>query len=114
MEAVANDWADHYAKKGRTMHEQPTEAMENDLTLQARDLAKVVALLLEWPSRIKAERLPASQRQAAKAKVLKDDGHVWQRLSGTWQCKRCLATTRSRSGLVFRTGGLEAWLRTCG
>ncbi len=126
--AVANDWADFYAKKGRLLHDQPTEAIEKQLVFQVRELGKVMNLVLEvftlWPSQVKADRLPAGQRLAAKAKLLKGDGHVWQRLNGAWQCQKCLATARSKSSIGSRTtekckaaaeaGGLAADLLSMG
>ncbi len=62
-EAVANDWADFNAQKGRHLHDQPTDRMVKHLAYQVQDLSKVVPLLLEvftlWPSQVKADRSPA-------------------------------------------------------
>ena len=65
---VANEWADHYANKGRLLHDQPTEAMLNDLKFQVAELSKVVQLLIHvvtlWPSQGKSGRLPKRVRVA--------------------------------------------------
>ncbi len=42
----ANEWADYYASLGRLLHEQPTDAMKNQLRLVADELGKVVQLVV--------------------------------------------------------------------
>ena len=101
---VANEWADHYANKGRLLHDQPTEAMLNNLKFQVAELSKVVQLLIHvftlWPSQGKSGRLPKRVRVAEKAKAAQSSGHEWVRQNGLWQCSRCLATTRTKGGLA--------------
>jgi hypothetical protein len=96
---TANEWADHYASEGRMLHEQPTEAMRNELKFQAAELRKVVQLVLEvftlWPTQQRAGRLPRPVRLAERAaRIAAPDGHNWQRQNGGWQCTRCLGTSR--------------------
>ena len=85
---VANEWADHYANKGRMMHDQPTEAMQNELKFQVAELSKIVQLLIHvftlWPSRGKSGRLPKRVRVAEKAKAAQASGHEWVRQNGVW------------------------------
>ncbi len=81
------------------LHEQPTEAMRNELKFQAAELRKVVQLVLEvftlWPTQQRAGRLPRPVRLAERAaRLAAPDGHNWQRQNGGWQCTLCLSTAR--------------------
>ena len=81
------------------LHDQPTEAMRNELKFQASELRKVVQLVLEvftlWPTQQRAGRLPRPVRLAERAaRAAAPDGHKWQRQNGCWQCTLCLSTAR--------------------